>query len=109
MKRGAPRVNGFDYSVSREFQGGNATWAQAELHGRNIGWDQTELSCEAYGCARDCSDEYWDGEESGEDAARKCIEQCARDLNPRGAAAGGATPITGAFIASIAIIVILVF
>lgn len=104
------RVNGFNYSGYTRLLGGNGTWIQRELDGWVIG-DQDSLSCEAFGCARQCHDRYYTGDESrisdgsGDGKADACTRDCANDLNPESQSGEGAVArasLTGALLMSTA-------
>lgn len=104
MKKGAENVNGYSYSNSVTFLGGNGTWSQRELDGWEIG-DANKLSCWAYGCARRCREKYYTGDESqssngtGDAEGDACVKQCVIDFNPRSGAPTAVAPVFGILLA----------
>ncbi|KAF4999837.1 hypothetical protein FGRMN_2217 [Fusarium graminum] len=87
-KKGDKRTQGFSYSSTSLLLGGNGTWSQRELDGWVIA-DDEEISCWALACARSCQNQYYTGDktrysdEKGDGKATACVNQCAKDVDPR--------------------------
>ncbi|KAF4465536.1 hypothetical protein FALBO_7620 [Fusarium albosuccineum] len=88
FQKGASRGNGYSYSGSTTLVGASGNWSQRELDGWEIA-DADVVSCDAFGCARECNERYYTGDKTrySEDPSDKetddCVNQCVKDLNPR--------------------------
>ncbi|KAF4964378.1 hypothetical protein FSARC_7677 [Fusarium sarcochroum] len=90
LRKGSKRGSGYSYSNRAFLYGGNGTWSQRQKDGWQMG-DADEVTCEAYGCVRDCYAKYYTGNKnriddgSGDGKARACVKQCLLATNPKDA------------------------